>query len=136
MQKTYHGSCHCDAVRYEAQIDFAQGTGKCNCRFCTKTRNWSARADPATFRVTQGESNLGERARQGGDASVNHRHCRLCATHVFSQGRIPEMGGDFVSVRVATLDDASVDELMSGPVRHADGRNDDWMHVPQETRHL
>jgi len=38
MKKTYHGSCHCGAVRFECELDLAEDTSKCNCSIYTKMR--------------------------------------------------------------------------------------------------
>lgn len=37
-ERTYRGSCHCGAVKFEARMDLAGGDGK-YCTFGTKTRS-------------------------------------------------------------------------------------------------
>jgi len=60
MKKTYNGSCHCGAVRFEADIDLAQGTFKCNCSICFETRAWLTGVPASGFRLLTDEKALAE----------------------------------------------------------------------------
>lgn len=134
MKKTYHGSCHCAAVAYEADIDLADGTYKCNCSICTKHRLWQAVVRLEEFRLLKGENELTDYT--FGSRKGHHKFCRTCGTHVFGwyDGELP--GGKNHGIRVLTLDDIDIGELVSAPVTFTNGRDDDWGHPPGETRHL
>lgn len=133
--KTYHGSCHCKRVRFEVDLDLQKGTGKCNCSYCWKVRNWSMHAKPEQLRVLEGESeitNYGVRP----EAKNFHAFCRHCGVRLFTRGDVPEIGGRYVSVMLPALDDLSPAELAEAGVRFMNGRDDDWFNQPRETRHL
>jgi hypothetical protein len=134
MRKTYTGSCHCGAVRFEADIDLSAGTNKCNCSICTKMRNWNAIIKPAAFRLLAGENELSDY--QFGGKSAHHVFCRHCGVRSFGRGCVKEIGGDSASIQLASLDNVKPQELVAAPVRFADGRNNDWGAAPHEVRHL
>ena len=132
MKKTHQGSCHCKAVRFEADIDLAEGTVKCNCSICAKGRNWLAAVKADSFRLLAGESELSEY--QFGRRKIHHRFCKRCGLRPFSHG---EPGGKmFYAVNLACLDNVTPDELIQAPVAFVDGLHDDFKSAPKETRHL
>ena len=134
MERTYRGSCHCGDVRYDADIDLQAGTSKCNCSICTKMRSWNVLIKPDAFRLLSAEDTLLEY--RFGTMAGRYFFCKYCGIHLFSRANIENLGGEIVSVQLATLDDADPEELADAPIHFADGRNDNWAHPPAETRHL
>ena len=51
------------------------------------------------------------------------RFCKVCGMRVFGHGRIPQLGGDYVSVNLNTLDGV---DLSGITVRYLDGLHDTW----------
>lgn len=132
--KTYLGSCHCGAIRFECRLDLREGLRKCNCSFCVKTRVLKAFAKPGDFRLLQGADALADY--RFGDGWIHHRFCRHCGVRPFGEGRLGDGSADFYAVNIACLDNVETIELIEAPVCYENGRNDDWWSVPAETRHL
>lgn len=134
MIATYTRSCHCRAVRFEADLDLTPGNNKCNCSICTKTRQWNVIIKPEAFRLLSSEGAL--REYQFGGKVAHHLVCGECGVRSFARGHIKAIGGDYVDVQVASLDDIDSSTLINVPFRFADGRHNHWHVVPDETRHL
>ena len=133
MRKTYKGSCHCGTVRFEADLDLAQPTFRCNCSICRRTRFWAAVAHPEEFRLLSGEGEMTEylfNTRRN-----QHFFCRHCGVRAFGVGNETPIG-KMIGVNLGCLDDASDEELANAPVTYVDGRNDRWQSAPEWFRHL
>ena len=134
MKKTYPGSCHCGRVRYEADIDLEAGTSRCNCSICTKQRAWNTTVKPQDFRLLSGKDDLADY--QFGSKQGHHRFCKICGIAAFGEGYVEAIGGAFVSINVACLDDLTPEELARLPIQYMDGRHDNWFNPPKVTSYL
>lgn len=149
MIKTRHGSCHCGDVRFECDIDLAPAGARsaqirpgpwyatslrCNCSICRKTRIWKCHTPTEAFRLIAGKDRLSQY--RFGDAGIAHNFCATCGIHTFAVASEPVMGGDFVCVNIACLDDVTPEELAAVPIRYEDGANDDWGAAPTVTRYI
>jgi len=134
MSKTYRGGCHCGKVTYEAEINLSEGTSRCNCSYCSKSRNWGVMVKPNSFRLLSGEGDLGDyQVRQGGP---NHFYfCNKCGVRTHSRGDVQEIGGAFVGICVASLV-LSPEEFSNLKIKYLDGLNDNWWQAPQFTSYL
>ncbi len=133
MKRTYTGGCHCGAVRYEADMDLSQGTVRCNCSMCSKTRAWLIGIGTADFRLLKGEDAL--TGYQFNSHNIHHLFCKTCGVKPFGRGKGPE-GKPMVAVMIASIDNISDAELATLPITYVDGRNDNFRAAPAETRHL
>ena len=131
--KTYHGSCHCKAIRFEADINLADGTMRCNCSFCLKIRCWATVVKPESFRLLAGEGDLAEY--QFGAKNEQHFFCKHCGVRPFGIAHSPRRG-KFYGVSVSCLDDVTVAELAQAPVSYVDGINDNWDTPPAVVSYL
>jgi hypothetical protein len=89
---------------------------------------------PDAFRLLAGEAALSDY--QFNTQSAHHLFCKHCGVRPFGRGFIEAIGGDYVSINLACLDDVEPQQLIDAPLHFADGRHNNWMSPPAETRHL
>ncbi len=133
----YRGSCHCQAVRYEAAFDLAEGSNRCNCSICSKARAWFLFVRGDSFRLLTGEEVLSDyRWLPPGrtESGLTYRFCSRCGIRMYATGEWDQMGGRFYAIHVPTLDDVDRDQLVSAPLNFMDNAHDRPDRAPADTR--
>lgn len=120
-RKTYRGACHCGAVTFEADLDLAQSSYRCNCSICRRTRFWAAVARPEAFRLLTGENELTEylfHTRRN-----QHFFCRTCGVRPFGVGNDTPIG-QMIGINIGCLEGIGEEELARIPITRVDGMHD------------
>jgi hypothetical protein len=116
-RRTYHGQCHCGAVRYSVVTDLS-GLGDCNCSRCRRL-GWMMNFVPmADFTLEQGADNL--TLYQFNTHKIEHQFCKTCGIESFARGVGPD-GSAVAVINVACLDDAP--PIDRAAIQHFDGAN-------------
>jgi hypothetical protein len=131
--KTYHGSCHCGAVRFEADLDLEESSYRCNCSICRRTRFWPAVAKEGGFRLLAGEADLTQYLFHS--RKNQHYFCKHCGVRAFGVGTETPIGKMY-GVHLGCLTDVSDEELSRVPITYVDGLSDRWDSAPAFFRHL
>ena len=133
MTRTYRGSCHCGAVRFEADLDLTQPTYRCNCSICRRTRFWPAVAREDGFRLLSGQEVLTQYLFN--KRRNEHWFCRVCGVRAFGVGNDTPIGKMY-GVNLGCLEGVSEEELSRVPVTYVDGLHDRWQDTPAFFSHL
>lgn len=133
----YQGSCHCQAVRYEAAFDLDAGTNRCNCSLCSKARAWFLFVREDDFCLLAGEDALSDyewippgRTEPG----LTYRFCSKCGSRLYATGELAQLGGRFYAIHVPTVDNLDREQLVQAPLHFIDNAHDRVNEAPADTR--
>ena len=114
--RTYTGSCHCGAVRFEVSAALDQAI-ECNCSHCYRKGLILTFVQPSNFTLVAGEEALSEHGFNR--HAIRHLFCRTCGVQSFARGRAPD-GSEMVAVNVRVLEGV---EPWSVNTTRVDGRS-------------
>ena len=97
--RTYTGSCHCGAVRFEIDTDFPELT-TCDCSMCRRRNALMVRVHESRLRLLAGTESLAEYRFH--TRTATHYFCRVCGIYPFHRKRVTP---DHFGVNVHCLHD-------------------------------
>ena len=110
IMNTYHGSCHCQAVKYEVTAKFTEGM-TCNCSHCKRKGLLLAFVPQTQFTLQSGEENL--TTYHFNKKRIDHLFCKTCGVQSFAKS------GDMVAINLNCLEDLNTEKL---EVKKVDGK--------------
>jgi hypothetical protein len=116
VAQTYHGRCHCGAVRYEVTADLDKSI-ECNCSRCSKAGFILTFAPAESFSLKSGENKLTDY--QFNKKTVHHLFCSVCGIQSFARGAMPD-GKQIAAVNIRCLDGVDLEKLSPNPVNGRD----------------
>lgn len=110
--QTYHGSCHCGAVKFEIDAELDK-LNKCDCSLCRKKNAVMLGVHKDNIRINTGEDQL--TLYQWNKKIAKHYFCKKCGIYTFHQRRVTP---EYFGVNAHCLDDVDVSSL---PISVYDG---------------
>lgn len=98
---TYHGSCHCGAVKIEVEGEFTEGL-ECNCSHCSKKGFLLAFVPRSTVSVLSGRDKQTEY--RFNQEKIAHLFCSTCGIQVYAESEGPD-GQPMSAINLRALDD-------------------------------
>ncbi|MFT4196769.1 MAG: GFA family protein [Pseudoxanthomonas sp.] len=96
--KTFTGSCHCGAVRFQITSDFPELT-TCDCSICRRKNALMVKVHEGRFRLLAGEESL--TLYQFHTCTAKHYFCKVCGIYPFHRKRVTP---DFFGINVFCLE--------------------------------
>ena len=110
--RTYQGSCHCQAVRFEIETDAPELT-TCDCSICRLKNALMVKVHERQFKLLAGADSLTEY--QFHTRTARHFFCKVCGIYPFHRKRVTP---DNLGINVFCLHDFDPSGI---PVRNAVG---------------
>ena len=114
--KKHQGSCHCQAITWEAEADIDE-VMECNCSHCSR-KGFLLKFIPADkFNLRSGENNLQEY--RFNKKQIAHLFCKTCGVQSFGRGKDQE-SNETVALNVRCIPDLNIESLK---IKKVDGKS-------------